>query len=296
VCVLKFLHSSQTAQWRSYLFRLPPGLLDIHFYPEMVMPYEKAGMGQGMLAVIDQGRDFLIQPFLQLNNGDGNLRHPYNFGGPIATEEFELKKVNVNSISTFNPFLWVRQQQLVKHRAVHIKNVVWIDLTKPLDLRQTTRHSVEKAEASGVTVELVEPTSENIEVFSRLYVEHMQAVDAAEHFRFPKVWFEAFFSSLGKSMSSLLFAKHKDEVVGACILLHDDNTCYYHFAVSKRTPVGIAARMVVSAVGFAKEKNHCRRLHLGGGVEPTDGLYRFKAGFSDLRAPVFRHECKRNVN
>lgn len=281
----KVLSTAQSAQWRSYLHRLPPGLQDIHFQPEMMLPYEEAGLGRGMLAVVEQGNEFMIQPLLEMK--DGVVRHPYNFGGPVATEGFEPTGAVFPSIFTLNPFLHEHQNKLINQQAKYVKDTVWIDLTKPFDLRQTTRHMIEKARNVGVLVVPVDP-HDNVETFSHLYDVYMSSVDADPHWFFPLIWFKVLLNHLGKAMSTLMLAKLEEKVVGACLLIHAHETCYYHFAVSRREPKGIAHRMVVQAADLARFKGF-KKFHLGSGLKPDDGLYNFKAGFSDRRLPIFTY-------
>lgn len=285
--MLKYISSAELALWRSYLNRLPPEFLDIHFLPEMMLPYEAADLGNGLLLAIDQGEEFLIQPILTMN--DGVKRHPYNFGGPISTPGFVPADCVNDAEFILNPFLADRQLRLISGEVKHMKDTIWIDLTKPNAFRQTTRHMVDKAE--GVEVNPVDKTYENIDIFCSMYSEHMSNIKAAEHWKLSTTWFRALFGALGNSMSTLMFAKIEDEVVGACILVHAYGTCYYHFAVSGREPKGIAHRMVNWAVELARSEGY-KRFHLGGGVSGNDGLFLFKSGFSDLTLPVYKHESK----
>lgn len=286
--MVKILRTAQSAQWRSYLYRLPPGLQDIHFHPEMMMPYEKARLGEGMLAVVEQGNGFMIQPLLKMN--DGIIRHPYNFGGPVALDGFEPTDAIFPSTFILNPFLHEHQNKLINQQAKHVKDTVWIDLTKPFDLRQTTRHMVEKADVAGVVVKPTLALIEEIETFCHMYNEYMASIGAAEYWRFPLVWFRVLLRALGNANSALLFAKQGKEIVGGCLLIHDHETCYYHFGFSNREPKGVAHRMVISAAEFARNEGY-KRFHLGGGVEANDGLFMFKSGFSDLRLPIYKYEC-----
>ena len=253
----------------------------------MMAPYEACDLGEGSLLVVEQGKDFFIQPLLRMK--DGAYRHPYNFGGPIATEGFVVERIMYPYPCTLNPFLHKRQNELLLGKAKCVKDAVWIDLTQPFKLRQTTRHLVTKAGALGVKVEPVEKNSQNIDTFFLLYSKHMKMVGALPHWKFPKEWFISLLHNLG-TMSTLMFAKENDAVVGACLLIHEHGTCYYHFAATSfRSPHGASHRMVVFAAEHANSLG-CKRFHLGGGVEANDGLFTFKAGFSDLRLPIYKYE------
>lgn len=286
--MVKILSTGDAVQWRSYLDRLPPELLDIHFYPEMMLPYEATNLGKGMLVVDEQGDDFLIHPYLEVN--ETHLRHPYNFGGPIATAGYNKEYVPFTSIFTLNPFFHERQNQLIGNTAQYVKDTVWLDLTKPFKIRQTTRHLIEKADAGGVKVAPIFSTPENISLFYLLYTKHMEKVGAAQHWKFPQDWFSVLLHVIGINQAILMFAKEADALVGACLLIFSNGTCYYHFAASSfRAPRGTSHRMVMSAAEYARD-NGFKKFHLGGGLKPNDGLFTFKAGFSDLRLPVLKYE------
>jgi lipid II:glycine glycyltransferase (peptidoglycan interpeptide bridge formation enzyme) len=188
---------------------------------------------------------------------------------------------------TLNPFLVEAQRSLVKN-ATYRKDTVWVDLTQPVKLRQTTRHCVAKAEKAGAYLREARSYTE-VSQFVDMYVATMQRNNAAPHWYFPVPWFLAFIRALERNAT--FFLAYTNKLEAGCILLHGFGTCYYHFAASTGSNPNINHFMVAKTLEWARAQGY-KRFHLGGGVQPEDGLYRFKAGFSALRAPVYQVEVR----
>jgi hypothetical protein len=274
-----YLTPIQSEEWHSCLERLPETMRDVHFLPGMMVPYEATGMGRGFLYIEEKKKDkFVFWPVLQCQ--DGVSRHPYNFGGPVGNTSVQMCPVNE---CILNPFLHTTQNKMLSGMAEYVKDVVWVDLTTPAKFRGTSRRLADKCQAEVKVTGLL-----GIDELADLYVESMERKHAAEHWRFTKSWFQALqLSMLGHVTILLAYADGK--TVAGCLLLHGYGTCYYHFAASSPdAPKGTSHRMVITAIEWAKKTGH-ERFHLGGGLQPDDGLFTFKSGFSDLRLPVYRY-------
>jgi hypothetical protein len=70
-------------EWTSRLSSLPRHQQDVHFFPNLLAPYQAFYGWAAKAALTTRGDDFLIQPFLFTH--DGQIRHAYNLGGPIGT-------------------------------------------------------------------------------------------------------------------------------------------------------------------------------------------------------------------
>lgn len=249
-----------------------------------MVPYEACRMGRGMLLTDEGETGILLQPLLRMPNGD--LRHPYNFGGPIATPGCKTRpSLRGPVFCTLHPFLIDAQRTLIDDPE-YSKEVVWADLTQPSNLRATTRHCVEKATRAGAYLLEVRDTLRIIQFFT-MYDGLMRRNNAKAHWLFSAKWFASFMSSLDKN-ATMFLAYNTGELRAGCILLHGFGTCYYHFAASTGKDPNINHFMVAKAMEWAREQGY-KRFHLGGGVEPDDGLFRFKSGFSELRAPVYHY-------
>jgi lipid II:glycine glycyltransferase (peptidoglycan interpeptide bridge formation enzyme) len=80
--------------------------------------------------------------------------------------------------------------------------------------------------------------------------------------------------------------------------MHAFGTAYYHFAGSRDAHPGLRASnlMLLESALWARGAGFTR-YHLGGGVTRSagDSLLRFKAGFSDRRAPLYTYFCVRDA-
>lgn len=282
--LLAFDNDDDRALWGNYAARLPPDRLDVHFLPEMMAPYEACDMGKGSLMALEDDNGFIIQPLLKCR--DGVTRHAYNFGGPVSNHEKGLWGASYEC--TLNPFMYDHQAKLLGDRCEHVKDVVWVDLTQEPRFRSTTRHIVTKAERKMLRLQQVKPTLDEVCLFHSMYEDTMLRNQAASHWTLSSLWFYTLLEAMGDK-ASLHFVFADNAPVGACILVHGYGTCYYHFAASwgKDPPFGANQFMVAAAINWAKANGY-ERFHLGGGVNGEDGLFMFKAGFSDLRAPLYR--------
>lgn len=282
---MRVITTAELDLWREYLNWMPPEVLDVHFLPEMMLPYEATKRGRGGLLVDEHETGRMLMPLLKL---DGELRHPFNFGGPIATSDYAVKVALSGPMRcTLNPFLTDKQQPLLQV-VEYQKESVWIDLTKSLEFRQTTRHMIEKAAEKGAEFAIM-GGERYLQIFSQMYDATMNRVNAAPHWRFDDDWFRSFLASLGShAMLGMVMINGEPEC--GCILLHGYGTCYYHFAASfgRHRDCGLNHYMVAQACEVAKNLK-CRRFHLGGGVKPRDGLFTFKSGFSSLTLPVYSY-------
>src|ERR1700689_670275 len=135
-----YLTPDQDEEWRACIERLPETMRDVHFLPGMMAPYEATGMGRGWLYVEELKKDkFVLWPVLQCP--DGISRHPYNFGGPVGNAIVDKCPINE---CILNPFLANQQNKMLSGLAEYVKDVVWVDLTKPTDFRGTTRRLADK--------------------------------------------------------------------------------------------------------------------------------------------------------
>jgi hypothetical protein len=116
----------------------------------------------------------------------------------------------------------------------------------------------------------------------------MTRVAAAERYRYPAGYFERV---LGFERSYLLLARSPQGALeaGAIAAVSDDVLHYYLGGTGDAAIEASPFKNVVAAMlDLADELG--MPLNLGGGVEPGDGLERFKRGFSNATAPFRTHE------
>jgi len=285
--------------WQHWIGLLPAEYRDIHWSLELYQAYEKIFGWQASLVISVEGEQAGIQA--GLCDGD-TVRHPFNFGGPLGSEavgvswdfvDWKRKHAIRHDVCTLHP-LFADQQLKILERSPciseFVKEAVFIDLTKPLELRTTHKQMLRKADESGCTVVASNADRDGIDVFLGMYADTMQRRAAASHWQFPAEYFHILADCLGQRLC-LFMAYLAGELEAACIVIHDYDTAYYHYAASvgKHKSVGVGHALVVAAADWARGAGY-KKLFLGGGVMPNDGLWMFKSGFSRERAPVYRYE------
>jgi hypothetical protein len=251
-----------------------------------------------------------------------DLANPYGFGGPVSNAadpevarrlyrafagefaEWCDREGIASEFASLHPFFVSHQLTLIQGvlAARHEKDVVYIDLTEDEStiakgLRKGHRSSVALARKANARLEKVETSETNLAVFGEIYAGTMVRRQAAERWFVPDNYFSNFVRELGACRTSLFFAKVDDEIESACLLMHDFATAYYHFAATRaaRPELGVNNFMVLETAIWAKAAGFAH-YHLGGGVtqDQDDSLLRFKAGFSDRRAPLYTYFCVRD--
>ena len=292
-------------EWVARVQALPYDRRDIHFDPRILAPYLKAYGWDLRLTVTgdpDTLKDFVIQPILVTKEGE--LRHAYNFGGPVGDNNgiYELYNAHRAGIDvykhragikkefgTLNPFLTEHQKFYVPNYK-HVKDSVYIDLSQ-IKPRGTTRRLANKAQGLGVQIGSYHIYT-HLHHFLRLYEQTMSRVGAEDNWKFGNDWFMWFAKFL---YPHLLLATYEGKVIAACLVVHKGiyPVAYYHFAASSDDcPIRVNQMMVLAAAELVKSRG-AKYLYLGGGLtdEPRDGLFVFKSGFSKLRLPVISYRC-----
>jgi Acetyltransferase (GNAT) domain len=270
-------------------------------------------------------RDLGSLPFLAGAPDAGrfsDIANAYGYGGPVCSageseEGRSLYRVFASEFAewceaeavasefcSLHPLMTELQRGLIGGSlpVTYIKDVVVIDL-RPTEseiadgLRKGHRSSIALARRSSVQIEKVEPSTANLDAFRAMYEATMLRRQAAERWFLPENFFATTCRSLGAERTTLLFAYVGVELESGCLLMHDFSTAYYHFAgtYAKHPALGVNNLMVWEAAMHAKRAGY-QRLHLGGGVtaKDDDSLLRFKAGFSNGRAPLNTYFALRN--
>jgi hypothetical protein len=251
-----------------------------------------------------------------------DIANAYGYGGPrCSASEWERSRSLYHSFAS-EFAAWCEEESIasefgslhplvIKHQrgliedflpVTFVKEVVVIDL-RPDETRignglsKGHRSSIALARRSGVRVEKVEPNAANLKSFCAMYQATMLRRQAAKRWFLPEDFFFATCSLLDEKRTTLLFAFAHDELESGCLLMHDFTTAYYHFAgtYANYARLGVNNLLVWEAAMYAKRAGY-QRLHLGGGVTANedDGVLRFKAGFSDDRAPLYTYFTVRN--
>jgi hypothetical protein len=154
-------------------------------------------------------------------------------------------------------------------------------LTRPKKLRRDRRADLNRARHSlRVTWKGGEDhdVEASLDLFSRIYSQALDALDADEFYRFPPKYF-SHLSALGHRLG-IAFVWFGNELVGANLFLAGWNYAHGHLAGTNETArkYGAATLLLVEGSQWARQRG-CELLHLGGGMSPGDTLEDFKRSF-----------------
>ncbi|QSQ24774.1 GNAT family N-acetyltransferase [Pyxidicoccus parkwayensis] len=176
--------------------------------------------------------------------------------------------------------------------------VFFIDPRQPLEFREMHRRHVRRNARLGF-VSSYQPTCEasreEREGFKEVYRQTMVRDRAASRYYFSDAYFEELFSS---PLAWLATTRAPEgDVASAALGVRSDGVLHYylggtadaHLARSPSKNLFVAMSELCAALGVP--------LHLGGGMQPGDGLEAFKRGISNLSSRLYTHEiiCKPDV-
>lgn len=187
--------------------------------------------------------------------------HPWNFGAEVrhvSALEFDREIVYVD-VKLSDDQLW---------------NV---------SLNYACRKNLKRAEQKGVHIfAATEP--DHIVEFYRIYQQTMDRAGALKKYYFPLQYFLDLFQQL-PDHTRFVLAEYQKEIAAATLYLHDDIDVYSYLGGADYSfqEVRPTNAVVYDTIRWARQAGK-KRLILGGGYRPDDGIFRFKAGFSPLRA------------
>jgi serine/alanine adding enzyme len=171
------------------------------------------------------------------------------------------------------------------------REIVWVDLT--LDEERLWRESysracrknVNRAEREGVTVRPARDAADVAE-FHRIYIATMERNEARASYFHGLDYFRAIFEEMPGSARFVL-AEHGGRVIAATLYLHDADDVYSYLGGADHAHQAVRPTNAVvhETIRWARGEGK-RRLVLGGGYRPGDGIMRFKASFSPRRATL----------
>lgn len=185
---------------------------------------------------------------------------------------------------------WGVDERFVNESDVSVdREIVYVDLSMAEDrlwdesFSYACRKNLKRNERDGVRV--VQVSSEHdLARFHRIYSETMERNGALSHYRYPVEFFAAIKRELSDSARFNL-AMLGDAVTAGTLYLRDGESVYSYLggadpAFQNSRPTNA---VVLDAIRWGQSVG-ARRLVLGGGYRPDDGIFRFKASFSPLRA------------
>jgi serine/alanine adding enzyme len=169
------------------------------------------------------------------------------------------------------------------------REIVVIDLTLPEEelLRHSfslsCRNNIRRAQREQVRV-VEGRTDADVREFHRIYTMTMERRQAHKRYFFSLDYFLAFRDELPDN-TLFLFAVHRDRAIAAHLYLYDDEEMHDFLGgmEEEHKQLRPTNAIIYAAIQWGRRHGK-RRLILGGGYQPNDGIYQFKASFSPLRA------------
>jgi len=181
---------------------------------------------------------------------------------------------------------------LLRNCLQYSREIVYVDLTLPEDelwrnsFTHACRKNIQRAQRERVRV-FEARTIDHIREFHRLYIQTMEARSALKEYHFPLDYFAAIFDEL-KESARFVLAEYRDRLVAGTLYLHDRDDVYSYLggALYEFQHVRPTNAIIYDTILWGKRQGR-KRLVLGGGYSPDDGILRFKASFSPHRARFY---------
>lgn len=187
---------------------------------------------------------------------------------------------------------WLDTAALLTEGREYNRDIVWIDLSLSPDqmwstqIDQSCRKNINRAQREGVRV-YAASSDEYLGEFYRIYESTMQRNQALASYYFPFDLFKAFRDELPENCR-FAFAEYRDQIVAATLFMHDDDDVFSFLggADAAFQQVRPTNALIWETIRWAQRVGK-KRLILGGGYKPGDGIFRFKSTFSKLRRSFY---------
>jgi lipid II:glycine glycyltransferase (peptidoglycan interpeptide bridge formation enzyme) len=313
---VRVVSTNEPAVWRSHL----PARRSVFGSVEFVSIIARHFGWDGRLLTSSSGSvavacPFFLRPVADLPFAAASLFRDATspeYTGPVATAEID-GLVSQTFRTAFAAFCrnerlvaafahlhpWNGATKLLEDTAVAAdREIVYVDLTQsPEDLwnRSLThacRKNLKRARREIVRVFEAHGAAD-IREFHRIYEATMRRTAAAAKYRFPPSFFLDLHAAL-PNHARFVLAEYRNRIVAGTLYLHDDANVYSYLggADDQYQAVRPSNSVVFDTISWGRERGK-QRLILGGGYRPDDGILRFKASFSPLRATLslFKHVC-----
>ena len=169
------------------------------------------------------------------------------------------------------------------------REIVYVDLTWPDErlwndsFTYACRKNINRARREDVRI-FPATTVDHVNEFYRIYTHTMQRNEASEKYFFSLDFFMAFFETMPEN-ARFMMAEYRDQVVAGTLYLHDATDVYSYLggADQEFQQIRSTNAIVYETIQWARDAGK-RRLILGGGYRPDDGIFRFKSSFSPFRS------------
>lgn len=185
---------------------------------------------------------------------------------------------------------WSVPEELLDPACLEVnREIVYVDLTWDeqriwnKSLTSAGRRQTRQSQQAGVRVRRAE-TADDVREFHRLHTDTMDRRQALDRYYFPPEYFLSFFETMPDN-SFFMLAEYQGRLVAGGLYLQDDVNIYWQLSAMDAEYANVRP---VNAYVYETIRQSLRqgkqRMLLGGGYKRDDGVFRFKANFSPLRA------------
>ena len=222
---------------------------------------------------------------------------PSNLSGASAAKFCEAVHQRFCELGVVTEFMhlnpWIDAGHMLSGGELRLnREVVWVDTTlSEGDLWQNHfSHACRKnlKRAANENVRVFEATTlDEVRTFHKIYSRTMDRNRALSSYYFPVEFVISIFEHMAANARFVL-AEYKGHIIAATLYMHDHVSVYSYLggADYEYQHVRPTNAIVNCAIAWARRSGK-QRLVLGGGYQPDDGIFRFKASFSHLRAPFY---------
>lgn len=305
------IHTEQSRQWEGILHRC--GNYDVFHLPAYHKLGEENTDQKAELFVFETGSTVVAFPIL-LNqvqdpinpNNDSlfDVSSVYGYAGPISNRQVITENESEKFAGYFLDYLdqnrvvsifsrlhpLIDQESYLNKLGGSIETVgttITIDLTLPPEvqykqIRKGHRYEIRKAKSEGLKV-LYDKDQVYLGEFCDLYLETMSRVGASENYLFDQEYFFRLSKLLGDELHLFVVLYDNLVISGALITTCGPFVQYYLSGTNSNFLKFAPSKLIVDEARMWAYERKASFFHLGGGVgSKKDGLYRFKAGFSNL--------------
>lgn len=174
------------------------------------------------------------------------------------------------------------------------RQVVYVDLTLREEeiwmhsLCSDARRQTKQGQRAGVQVRRAD-SAQDIWTFYQLYTKTMDRHRAHQRYYYSFEYFLGFFETM-RDAAFFTLAEYEGQLVAGGLYFMDATDVYWHLSAADRKftflrPVNVYLYETIRQLLGGKR----RRMLLGGGYGPNDGVFRFKAQFSPLREEFYTY-------
>lgn len=289
--------------------------LDIYYSKEYVELFAKLQGGFPTAVFYRDHNGQVFYPFIKrevdIKKGYFDIITPYGYGGPVIEGDHSVIKpfyslfrdycLNNNIITeTIGLHPLLKNNRFLKDvmPVDYIRKTIIVDLTLPIveirnNYSNNNKRNIRKAIKEGVTIQ-ISNNKEGIEEFIDLYYETMDRNRASNFYYFNRSYFYGQMNSTKLSETYLLLAKYNDKTIGGILLIAGKEFAHYHLGASKTEYLHLRPNNLLfdSMIELSK-KLKLKAIHLGGGYNDKDNLFKFKASFTN--SPFLNYYLGKNI-